>query len=555
MGRIFSQFTEEKWNQVRNHPYFASSVKKICQKAEKYIETEPPRIKFSEIHLYAVTGDRVTFQNVYSNYQDRLETFFFTYLVTKDEKYISYLSDVLWNILDFETWTIPAHVREQDALERRHTWLDLCSSIMGYRISEILYFIGDKLPELVYRRAKNEIRVRIIESYRDHNDFWWHKADNNWSAVCMGAVFASYVYIAEKEEIDAQIPRMLETMNCYLSGFDDEGCCKEGYGYWNYGFSHFCLFASLLREYTNGEIDLFKNEKVYAIAKFQQNVTINETEIISFSDCGRIFSPTPWLSHFLKKEYPDIEIPGFEESKEISAPLRYTLWQEPEFAKSKMNPKSVIFHNTQWFIYRSPAYNFAIKAGYNAEPHNHNDIGSFLISKGGKVSFTDPGGGIYTRQYFDPKERYNFLIASSRGHSVPVINGEYQTVGKNKSTVYAESENEYSFSMENGYEIKSLKSLRRDVKCLTDHAVITDTYLFDETPESVVERFVSFIEPKITDAGIICGETLLSFDENLLDASIGSEVVENSKNKDILYFVDLKVKSPSNNFSVTVELK
>jgi hypothetical protein len=97
---------------------------------------------------------------------------------------------------------------------------------LGYRVAEILYFVGDKLPELVRNRAKYEVRYRVLESYKN-NDFAWKRVENNWSAVCIGATLCAFLYSCEKEEIDPLIPQMLETIECYLRGFDDDGCCKE----------------------------------------------------------------------------------------------------------------------------------------------------------------------------------------------------------------------------------------------------------------------------------------------------------------------------------------
>ncbi len=555
MSRIFSHFTDEKWEQVRNHPYFTKTVSTIKNRAEAYLITDPPRIKFSDIHLFVTTGDRMIFQSVYTNYQRRMEDYFFMYLLTKDEKYIEPLADIIWNICDFETWTIPAHVREDAPIERRKTWLDLCSTIMGFRIAEILYFVGDKLPTLVYTRAKHEVRKRVIESYRDNNDFWWMRATNNWSAVCIGAVLATYVYAAEKEETDAQLPRMLETIKCYLRGFDDEGCCKEGYSYWSYGFSHFCLFASLLRDYTNGETDLFKDEKVHAIARFQQNAVINEKETIPFSDAPNRFLPAAWLTHFLKHEYPDLEIPSFTESPESSSALRYILWQDPELTDNKMNPKSFIFHDAQWFIHRSPAYNFAIKGGDNNEPHNHNDVGSFVLSKDGEVTFTDPGSGEYTRQYFS-EERYTILATSSRGHSVPIINGQYQVTGKKKSEVFKETETEYSISIENGYSVPGLTSITRSAKCDPGKLILTDSFVFEDTPESVVERFVSFREPECGDGYVKCKGSVMRYDSDIFELTVGQDqIIRSSTNRPTLYLIDLKVKNPSKKFEVSVSFE
>ncbi len=552
MSNIFPQFTDEKFEQLRTHPYFADDIKKFSKIAEEFLHTEPPQIKFSAMHLFETTGNRSVHESVYFNYGKRLNVYFFMYLLTKDEKYLTALSDIIWNICDFETWTLPAHVKESETLERRRGSLALFSTALGFRIAEVLYFIGDKLPELVYRRAKNELRERIINPFRDRDDFWWYTIDNNWSAVCTAGIFATYVYAAEREETDAMLPKMLAIMDCYLKGFDNDGCCREGYNYWSYGFSHYCMFADMLRGYTDGKTDLFKDEKIHAIARFQQNATINKYETVSFSDCATRFAPDAYLSHFLKNEYNDIEIPTFKKSNEKDPALRRMLWQDPTLANCTMSPKSTVFHEAQWYIKHTPAYSMAIKGGCNNESHNHNDIGSFLISKGDEVSFTDAGTGEYTKQYFS-SERYTILANSARGHSVPIINGEYQTVGTRKSEVLCENENEYCITIDNGYDIPSLSRLTRRVVCESEKIVLTDSYTFAQKPTSVVERFVSFHEPKSGDGYVTCGNCTLRFDPALYSLSVGSEeFVRSATDRKPLYFVDLAVNEPKTGFEFTV---
>lgn len=554
MAQLFREFNKEKIEQIKNDPYFEGLIPAILKQAEDYMTTEPPRIKFSQIHLFVTTGNREIFQSVYGNYEARMRNLFLAYIFTEDEKYIEPLADIIWNICDFETWTIPAHVKEEYPLERRRTFLDLTSTIMGFRISEILHFIGDKLPELVRRRAENEVRVRVIESFKN-NDWAWEHVEHNWSAVCIGAVFSAYAYLATREETDAQLDRMITAANNYLRGFEDDGCCKEGYAYWQYGFSFFCLFASMLRDYTDGKTDLFKEPKVHAIAMFQQNAGINRNELISFSDAGRYFRPNPWMSHFLKNEYPDIEIPSFKCHTNANSALRHIFWIRPELASCEMTPKSHIYHENQWFIYRSDSYNFACKAGSNNEPHNHNDVGSFVISKNGKVTFTDPGTGEYTRQYFS-NERYTLIACAGRGHSLPIINGETQVTNNVKSTVFVEKENEYKFSIENGYKIDTLKSLTRHVECLADSVKITDSYDFSESPSSVSERFVSLLPLEITEDGIKCGDSLLVYDKALADAEFSSEqLMRKGHYEETVYIVDIKLKDLKKSFEFTVEIK
>ena len=238
----------------------------------------------------------------------------------------------------------------------------------------------------------------------------------------------------------------------------------------------------------------------------------------------------------------------------ISAGLRYIFWMRPEFAESKMNPKSHIFHDNQWFIYRSDEYNFACKAGHNDEPHNHNDVGSFIVSKNDKVTFGDPGTGEYTRQYFS-KERYDLIACSSRGHSVPIINGCYQSTGKNPSVIYEEEENKYSFSVQNAYKIDTLKSLKRSFTCMPEGVDMVDEYEFTETPSSIVERFVSLVPIEITDGGIVCGDSTLVYDKSILDASLSSEpIMRHGHIEETVYIVDLTLKNPEKSFKLEFKI-
>jgi hypothetical protein len=111
MAKIFKEFTREKLDEIRTHPYYKKARETIIERAENCIATDPPVIKFSKIHMYVENGNREQFEHDHEEYETRLHTLFSAYLITEDEKYISPLADIIWNICDFETWTIPAHVR------------------------------------------------------------------------------------------------------------------------------------------------------------------------------------------------------------------------------------------------------------------------------------------------------------------------------------------------------------------------------------------------------------------------------------------------------------
>lgn len=553
MAKIFREFTPEKLEQVRTHPYYENARKTIISRADEYCVTEPPVIKFSKIHLYVENGNREIFERDHIEYETRLHALFDAYIITEDEKYLVPLADIIWNICDMESWSIPAHVSETLSIEERRRNLDLCSCIMGYRISEVIHFVGDKLPELVTRRAKAEVQFRIIDSFKvaKPERYFWLTTHNNWAAVCIAGVLCSYLYIATEEEIEEQLPRMLEIADHYLLGFEDDGCCTEGYGYWNYGFSFFSLFAKMLLDYTDGKINYFEREKVHKIAMFQQNILLNERECLSFSDGGLTFEPYAWLSHFLKGIYPDMQLPALSDECVVDyataplqqgTPIRYIFWTNPDFVGATLEPKSHIFKNAEWFLHHGEGYSIGAKAGHNDEFHNHNDVGSFIISKGGRVTFCDPGGGEYTKEYFG-KGRYSIFVTSGRAHSVPVINGEYQSFGKREGGVLISEENRFKFSMKGGYEIDTLTSLVRDIECEKDGVKITDTFEFSETPTSISERFVSLLPIVETEDGLVCGDSVMSFDKDAFDVSFGSEVVARKRSlKETVYYVDLVAK-------------
>jgi hypothetical protein len=176
------------------------------------------------------------------------------------------------------------------------------------------------------------------------------------------------------------------------------------------------------------------------------------------------------------------------------------------------------------------------------------------ISKNGKTTFTDPGTGEYTRQYFAADTRYGHLSCSSRGHSVPIINGREQVIGRNKSTVYEDAENRYSFSMENAYDDPTLTGLKRSFGCEADGITLTDEYAFSEKPESVVERFVSLTEIILEDGRAVCGDTVLLFDADAVEATVSVGTLERPKSN-MLWILDFKVKDPAETIKLTFKFE
>ena len=109
--------------------------------------------------------------------------------------------------------------------------------------------------------------------------------------------------------------------------------------------------------------------------------------------------------------------------------------------------------------------------------------------------------------------------------------------------------------MENVYDDPTLTGLKRSFVCEADGITLTDEYTFSEKPESVVERFVSLNEITIEGDTAKCGESVVKFDADALDATVTIGTLERPNSNNKLWMLDLKVKDPAENVKLTFKFE
>jgi hypothetical protein len=72
---------------------------------------------------------------------------------------------------------------------------------------------------------------------------------------------------------------------------------------------------------------------------------------------------------------------------------------------------------------------FATLGGHNAESHNHNDVGNFVVYLNGNPVLIDVGVENYTAKTFS-SQRYEIWTMQSAFHNLPTINGVMQAAGR-----------------------------------------------------------------------------------------------------------------------------
>lgn len=528
------------WTEVREKDCYRKHREELMKLwEEKCVRREITTLRYSDFRLFKFTGNRSEYERAYFARRLAMDASALLALIfPEEEKYLVRLQDEIFAICDEYTWCLPAH---QTALEvNNNCHIDLFASETGFALAEIYTMLGDRLEPLILDRIRVEIDRRVIDPYREQRaTYWWTVGKNNWAAVCMGSVGCT-VMLMHPEYVAELKPRFDATMACYLGSFRDDGICEEGFGYWHYGFGFFVVYADMIRTFTEGACDYFRDPKVREISAFVQKVYLTEEgTTVSFSDGGANGAYNLGLNHYLHHEYPDyVKTPDvklsyhYDNCGRFCLHLRSFTWLDEAY----LTPDPIVSEeyyapDTQWMVKKTAAYGFAAKGGTNAESHNHNDIGSFIFAKGRRELLADIGGGPYTRQYFAADTRYTHVACSSRGHCLPIIDGALQGTGGAYRATDARFDPEtdvFSLDIATAYdrEALGLTALRRSFAFRDDAVELTDVYEIEDG-HTIVERFVSYEvltpgEPGVftTEGGVftydpaVAGTPVLSEEKN-----------------------------------------
>lgn len=521
----------------------------IISQADSAIKEISPAFKMSDYLLFYKTGNRLKFETGYFERRNKCFCILTAFWLTQDEKYLEPLIDYITYICDEFTWCLPAHCdflkkSSEEAIET----VDLFQSETARLFSEIVIFTGDKLPMYVLDRMKYEINRRIFSSFRKGATYFWEERRMNWATVCGAGCFLAALCFADEEEKATFAKRFQLCLDKYLEGIGDDGCCIEGNTYWNYGFFNFVVLADALRQYSNGNIDYFKKAKVHTTALFPQKIRISASKVASFSDALEDAGCSVGLLSFLKSMYSDVKLPGIEDSKKPGRmnSLLEIFWIEETDYDDIIEYTTNIFDDAQWYVRTNENYGFAAKGGYNQEPHNHNDIGSFMIAFSDEVVLSDLGRGEYSEGTFNPEKRYTFLQNSSRGHSVPIINGEYQQFGKAFCAKNVKStQNTFELDIEGAYSEGIIEKINRKFVLMEDKVILQDIFKPSPETKTIKERFISKIAPELCLGYVDLKYAKIFYDEKKYVASVGTETYIDRDGHTVItvYLIDFTSKN------------
>lgn len=428
------------------------------------LQADPEGIGFdiTRRDIWEAIGKNSAFKDIISNAEKALnnsdlnvslETLVYAECIENKGRFVPGIQDLVKKICSRYTWVPEIHDHASSNRTGTEITADLQATALAASLGTLYYWLGEKLDEKTRELIKSEVTRRVFDPVRKHSQgiyhggMFWIWRENNWNAVCWSNVVIAAMSILESDYERAFFLGAAEnSIHYFTDSFFDDGYCQEGVGYWNYGFSNYVRFADVIYKFTGGKIDWMADTKIAKVALFG-----NQNEILPgvypvFADCNQDVTPQENLQNYISRKYnlklKDWEKPLGVETARPSGLLDF-VWYFPSghekplenFIEYEFDSLHDWYPDGQMLICR-PGSNkklkigAAMKGGDNAAPHNHNDIGSFIVAVNDAVPVTDPGAASYRGGAAFLSDRYGSKILSSYGHNVPVVDRHLQIAGR-----------------------------------------------------------------------------------------------------------------------------
>lgn len=400
-------FTAESLRKAAQEPHLAPLAEEIRQAAAEAVAEGPlPQPPYALFRLFEETGERLGYENRYFAVRRRLHCLALAALTGDDPAVDAALADQLWSVCAEFTWALPAHTGHATALGRPlRECVDLFAAETAHALAEITAVLGDRIPAAVREAVRTEIRARVLDPlFADPRPWAWESFASNWASVCAGAAgMAALLIEDDPARLAAAVDRCLRAMDVYLTSLGSDGGCAEGLDYWVYGFGYFTYFAEALNARTGH--DLLATEPLAAAAAgFPAAVSIGRGHWVPFSDANEHAAlPTGLLSRLFAR-FP-VDLPSLSGVPALDAEHCYRwghlsrtfAWTDPAVLGSAPSEGADWLPALAWLTDRRTLDGlpvaFAAKGGHNDEPHNHNDLGHFVLTAGGEQLLADLGAG------------------------------------------------------------------------------------------------------------------------------------------------------------------
>ncbi|MFZ2341314.1 MAG: heparinase II/III family protein [Bacteroidales bacterium] len=427
--------------------------------AEAYLDYDWPVVKATDYLEFIRSGDRR--QSVYSACSNALISLVMGELVEGKGRFLDQIVNAVWYYSEQTWWGWSAHLGAQKAgsglPDVNEPYVDLGVGEVTSNLSITWYLFKDEFDRvhpLISHRLKQEIEEKALDPYFTRDD-WGYMGfrggrPNNWNPWINYNMLTSYLLIeTDPARKTAQVNKILNSLDKFLNGYSDDGGCDEGPSYWGAAGALLYECLEIMKNVTDGKFDVFDHPLIQNIGNYFYKVNIHAPYFINFADADATTGGNPSVVYRYGKAINDpamwkfgaylAELGNWGE-KAMSGRIFDQVRNLGLISEIRTTGAKEALVAGFWFPDTEVAgardregsfsgFFFGAKGGFNAESHNHNDVGSCLMYFDGKPCLIDLGREEYVAKTFGPR-RYEIWTMQSGYHNLPVINGIDQKDGE-----------------------------------------------------------------------------------------------------------------------------
>ena len=508
----------------------------ILALAESLLDKDIPLLPASVYREYVTNGNRSNYEDIYFLRRDMAATFAAAEAYENKGRFTEKLMDVVWAIMEESTWIIPAHrycapyvpskslggVFGGNALHG----IDLFSAGTAGTLASVYLLCKDKLDAIdpiITAKMEYMLRERAIKNFLQI-EVWWGGAGgervNNWNPwIVSNILFVTAILERDATVRERVVTKSIGYLDNFMAQYAPDGGCDEGPAYWGAAGASLFDCLELIEDMSGGKISVYDSELVRNIGDYIYKVNITGNRYVNFADCAPKTDPnTGMLIRFGQKTGSEF-LASF--GKKQARYGDYFFTQSHMYRSLKwFNTPTVIEENCPMPLYSELpdlgvmiAREFsdsevgmfvAAKGGNNAEMHNHNDCGNFMVYYNGKPVIIDAGVGRYTKQTFS-NDRYKLWFMQSGYHNLPSFGGVDQHDGKRfaaSNIVFDSEKRSISSELKNAYPSEAgIESYVRRVS-FDGTVTVEESVVLSEAREIDFHMMLSR-EPKLLGGGKI----------------------------------------------------
>ena len=391
----------------------------------------------------------------------------------------------------------------------------------------------DAVTPRIARRVRRELETRILRPFEIHDDFWWmgmiRRDMNNWTPWILSNVLYTVLLIerdgVRRCELTARAMRMLDS---YVAVMPEDGGCDEGAGYFNVAGASLLDCLEAIHEATDGRVSFYDEPHIREIGAYPLKAHVSGPYYLNFADCDvkPMLDAMPIVRYGLRTQNPALTALGVSIRQMKGAHVRvedtpqmnrvlYSIFDSVPEVDAPEEPPFMAMPDLQVYAWRFGGLYAAIKGGCNAESHNHNDVGTFVVYVDGEPAIVDMGNKVYTAKTFSP-ERYTIDNTRSRNHNVPLI-GEIEQHEGREYAARGVSGSALGVSMDIAGAYPAQAKVKRLVRSLVPGSAcvqLQDEIELEEA-QSVTWVFMLRQRPELAPGAVRFGPLLLRHDQAL----------------------------------------